>query len=185
LLSLFYYPLKWYNDIGDKMLKNKILATIVAIAVIIAGYFIFNTGAEQFIDYQNYQKTKVELFEQGQYQSSLVEAGIEAILRVEDNQFKVSVIIGNATTAMNDLKILMIENNQLAKTGDKIYPSLGLIDNQLINLIPAGPVTDINKTGLILSFVSNTNISEVLVYISYLDSTNTRVERFLKLTPRI
>jgi hypothetical protein len=86
---------------------------------------------------------------------------------------------------MNDLKILMIENNQLAKTGDKIYPSLGLIDNQLINLIPAGPVTDINKTGLILSFVSNTNISEVLVYISYLDSTNTRVERFLKLTPRI
>ena len=167
------------------MLKNKILATIVAIAVIIAGYFIFNTGAEQFIDYQNYQKTKAELFEQSQYQSSLAEAGIEAILRVEDNQFKVSVIIGNATTTLNELKILIIENSQSAKTGDKIYPSLGLIDNQIINLVPSGPISDVNKTGLILSFVSNTNIGEVLVYISYLDATNVRVNRFLKVIPRI
>jgi hypothetical protein len=167
------------------MLKNKILATIVGIAVIIAGYFIFTTGAEQFIDYQNYQRTKTELFEQSQYQSSLDEAGIEAILRVEDNQFKVSVIIGNANITMNDLKILVIENTQSAKTSDKIYPSLGLIDNQTINLIPTGPITEVNKTGLILSFVSNTNIGEVLVYISYLDSTNVRVKRFLKVSPRI
>jgi len=167
------------------MLKNKILATIVAIAVIIAGYFIFTTGAEQFVDYQNYQKTKTEIFEQSQYQSSLTEAGIEAILRVENNQFKVSVIIGNATTSMNDLIILIIENTQSAKIGDKIYPSLGLIDNQKINLVPTGPVSDVNKTGLILSFVSNTNISEVLVYISYLDASNTRVKRYLKVTPRI
>lgn len=167
------------------MLKNKILATIVGIAVIIAGYFIFTTGAEQFIDYQNYQKTRAELFEQSQYQTSLDEAGIEAILRVEDNQFKVSVIIGNANTTMNNLKILVIENTQAAKASDKIYPSLGLIDNQTINLIPTGPITEINKTGLILSFVSNTNIGEVLVYISYLDSTNMRINRFLKISPRI
>jgi hypothetical protein len=167
------------------MLKNKILATIVGIAVIIAGYFIFTTGAEQFIDYQNYQKTKAELFEQNQYQTSLVEAGIEAILRVENNQFKVSVIIGNATTTMNDLKILIIENTPAAKTGDKIYPSLGLIDNQRINLVTTGPITEVNKTGLILSFVSNTNIGEVLVYISYVDSTNMRINRFLKISPRI
>jgi hypothetical protein len=167
------------------MLKNKILATIVAIAVIIAGYFIFNTSAEQFIDYQNYQKTKTELFEQSQYQTSLTEAGIEAILRVEDNQFKVSVIIGNATATLNQLKVLIIENTPSAKTGDKIYPSLGLIDNQMINLVPTGPVSEVDKTGLILSFVSNTNIGEILVYISYLDSSNVRVERFLKVSPKI
>jgi len=167
------------------MLKNKILATIVAIAVIIAGYFIFNTSAEQFIDYQNYQKTKTELFEQSQYQTSLTEAGIEAILRVEYNQFKVSVIIGNATATLNQLKVLIIENTPSAKTGDKIYPSLGLIDNQMINLVPTGPVSEVDKTGLILSFVSNTNIGEILVYISYLDSSNVRVERFLKVSPKI
>ena len=167
------------------MLKNKILATIVAIAVIIAGYFIFNTSAEQFIDYQNYQKTKTELFEQSQYQTSLTEAGIEAILRVEDNQFKVSVIIGNATATLNQLKVLIIENTPSAKTGDKIYPSLGLIDNQMINLVPTGPVSEVDKTGLILNFVSNTNIGEILVYISYLDSSNVRVERFLKVSPKI
>jgi len=167
------------------MLKNKILATIVAIAVIIAGYFIFTTGAEQFIDYQNYQKTKTELFDQNLYQTSLDEAGIEAILRVEENKFKVSVIIGNANTSMNNLNILIIENTQSAKTGDKIYPSLGLIDNQRINLVPNGPITEVNKTGLILSFVSNTNIGEVLVYISYLDSNSARVKRFLKISPRI
>lgn len=167
------------------MLKNRILAIIVGIAVIVAGYFIFSTGAEQFIDYQNYQSAKTELFAQNEYQSSLTEAGVEAILRVENNQFKVSVIIGEAKSTLNDLRILLIENTSLAKTGDKIYPSLGLIDNQLINLVPTGPVTDTNKTGLILSFDSNSNIGEVLLYFSFKDINNNRVERYLKLTPKI
>jgi hypothetical protein len=86
---------------------------------------------------------------------------------------------------LNQLKVLIIENTPSAKTGDKIYPSLGLIDNQMINLVPTGPVSEVDKTGLILSFVSNTNIGEILVYISYLDSSNVRVERFLKVSPKI
>jgi hypothetical protein len=167
------------------MLKNRILAIIVGISVIVAGYFIFSTGAEQFIDYQNYQRTKTELFAQSEYQTNLNEAGVEAILRVENNQFKVSVIIGDAKSNLNDLRMLLVENTNQAKTGNKIYPSLGLIDNQTINLVPVGPVTETNKTGLILSFDSNSNIGEVLLYFSYLDINNNRVTRYLKLTPTI
>jgi hypothetical protein len=167
------------------MLKNRILTLFVTIGVIIAGYFIFTTGAEQFIDYQNYTITKNELFAQTSYQENLDEAGIEAILRVENNQFKVSVIIGNANIAMNDLKILIIENSSNARSSERIYPSLGLIDNQRINLVPSGPVTELNKTGLILSFDSSSNISEVLVYLSYLDQQNVRVNRYIKLIPKI
>jgi hypothetical protein len=55
----------------------------------------------------------------------------------------------------------------------------------MIKLVPTGPVSEVDKTGLILSFVSNTNIGEILVYISYLDSSNVRVERFLKVSPKI
>jgi hypothetical protein len=167
------------------MLKNKILAFVVAIAVIVAGYFIFTTGAEQFIDYQHYQRTKSELFAQSEYQTNLAEAGVEAILRIENNHFKVSVIIGEAKSTLNNLKILVIENTNQAKTGDKIYPSLGLIDNQIINLVPTSPVTETNKTGLILSFDSSSNIGEILVYFSYLDTNSIRITRYLKLTPKI
>ncbi len=167
------------------MLKHRILAIVVGIAVIIAGYFIFTTSAEQFIDYQNYRSVKQELFAQTEYQTVIPEVEIEAILRVENSQFKVSVILGQATTPLNKLKLLVVTNSSLASQSSEIFPSLGLIDQQEINLIPSGQVTDTNKTGIILSYVSNSNIAEVLVYLNYLDSNNQSVTHYLKLTPKI
>lgn len=167
------------------MLKHRILAVIVGIAVIIAGYFIFTTSAEQFIDYQNYQQVKQELFSQTNYQTELSEAKIEALLSVENSQFKISVVIAQPSINLNNLKVLVITNSSAAKDGQQIYPSLGLIDKQAINLIPSGAVTETNKTGLVLSYVSTTNVGEVLVYLNYKDNNNQDIKRYLKLVPKI
>jgi hypothetical protein len=167
------------------MLKQRILTIIVALSVIIAGYFIFTTGAEQFIDYQNYQNTKNELFSQSSYVSRFEEAEIEVLLRVENSDFKINVIIAEPKVAMKNLKLLVITNSNEAKNSQEFYPSLGLIDQQVINLIPNATTNETDKSGIVLSYISRTNVSEVLVYLSFINESNQTKVYFLKLVPKI
>jgi hypothetical protein len=167
------------------MLKQRILTIIVALSVIIAGYFIFTTGAEQFIDYQKYQTTKNELFSQSSYVSRLDEVEIEVLLRVENSEFKINTIIAEPKVVMRNLKLLVISNSSEAKNSQDFYPSLGLIDQQVINLIPNATNNQTDKSGIVLSYVSRTNVSEVLVYLSFTNQSNQTQTYYLKLTPKI
>lgn len=152
------------------MKKHTLLAIVMVIVVVVAGYFIFGRS-NNAVDYKEYNAAKQYMLTnaaQGQFNN----CEVDALLKLEDSKYKVSVILGDADNVLEDIDILIADAHNI--NSNNTYPSLGLLDNKHLNL---GPTKEgvTNKT-YILNYISDTSVGEVCIYFAYTLNGTRKVE---------
>ena len=168
------------------MRKVNIILLIILIALIGgSSYYIFFHDNAEDIDYSLYLSIKQELVEKKEY-DTFNDANIVANKKlIANDKYNVVITIDEAKYDMKDIDLLVIDKNELTEPLDIFYPSLGLINDDKINIISGELTNENNVKGVNVSFHTPNNIDKVLIYFAFTNSEEQRVTKYIEVNVNV
>lgn len=154
-------------------MKNKILIVLIML--------IITSGCSKTVDrkeilLEKYESAYSELLAKDDFLEGSEHYNIEvAVNKLEDQSYRVDVIIDEPNIAMYNIVAIMEINSTGVMQLDEVNASLGLVDDEKFNLIPNQSKTEAGfYSGLILSGISDKSSGDVIVMINFTNYSQTK-----------
>lgn len=146
---------------------NLVLLFFMAAIVAVSSYFIFFDSPQY--NFQKYQTRKNELLQASSYSNHSAYFNLLVTSTPLDNgQYNVVATIHEVSGRMEQVEALLVSGNEKTQESDALYPSINILYPEVLHLIPQASVTtDIEKHGLNLNFVSDTQVTLVYLFIGF------------------
>lgn len=90
--------------------------------------------------------------------------------RLAEDEYRYDITIDNPQRAMYDIQVMAIENNMEYSLANKMMPTIGILDNQSINMVPYQIDHERGYVkGLILSGTTDDPVVNLKIRVSYKD----------------
>lgn len=162
-------------------MKNKI-SIILAVIFLIVGCSKKTDRSE--ILFAKYESAYDELLANDKFIDKSEYYDVEVVVnKIENNKFRVDLIIDNPKIAMYNVLGIMEIDSKGVLSFDEVNPSIGLVDDSKFHLIPnQHNVAADYYEGLVLSGLSSKSSGEIIAMISWSDYAEVKVfSEFIKL----
>lgn len=158
---------------------NYILLVFLILLVGVSSYFIFFNKSGESLDYTYYKQTYDVLVDEDTSFTSFEDLNISAYkAKNVNNKTSVVVTFDGAKYDMFDLDILVIDKVELSSPINILYPSVGLLDENHLNLVTSSEkVDESSHLGFNVGFITPNDTENLLVYFAY---SNAKSERITK-----
>ncbi len=162
-------------------MKTKYIIILIFMLLISA---CSNDSSREEVLLKKYETAYNELVENDKFVNNSEYYNLEVIVtELEDQQYRVDVILDQAQVAMYNVQMIMELNPQGLEQYKDMIPSLGIVDDTQYNLIP----NQVNKengfyAGLVLSAITDKPSGDLQLMIQWSDYSGTKdFEEFIEL----
>lgn len=147
---------------------------ILIVLLLISG--CSNESSREEVLLSKYETAYNELVENDKFANNSEFYNLEVVVtQLDNNQYRVDVIMDEPQVAMYNVQMIMEVNSQGLEQYEEMIPSLGIVDDTQYNLIP----NQVNKdngfyAGLVLSAITNKPTGDIQLMISWSDYAGTK-----------
>lgn len=152
-----------------------ILLASIGVSVIVWNDLDTNTLDEQYVE--KYNEYKEDLLECETYTTSSQDIDINVEVYESNSSYLVSTKFTNPRSNYKNLIILVIDEKELEKETDKIYPSIGIVGNFNNEFVVSSPNQKTTHSKLTMNYESTFKSGGVLIYLQYFDGSSTITSR--------